>query len=62
MQSVKKLIPAMQPCHECSAEYAGTHCPICKVENPTFTAMKNIGRKADEEFLLNAVALAGQTC
>ena len=63
MSQIKKFNVPFTPCHACGHEYAGTHCPVCKTENPTFTAIKNIGKQADEqETLLTAVRLAGEIC
>lgn len=56
----KKLIPPLSPCVECGHEYSGAVCPVCKADHPALTALKNIAKKADEEFLLNAVRFAGE--
>lgn len=61
MTTIKRLTPPLQPCHACSTEYAGTHCPICKEENPSFTAIKNISKRAESN-LLGIVNLAGEVC
>lgn len=60
MTTIKRLTPPLQPCHACGHEYAGTHCPICKEEHPSFTAIKNIGKR--QETLPGLVNLAGEVC
>ena len=63
MTTIRKLVPPFAPCVECGHEYSGTHCPICKAEHPTFTAVKNIGaQKEREQGLLHVVSLAGEVC
>lgn len=60
---IKKLTPALAPCVECGHEYAGTVCPVCKAENPTFTAIKNIGQQEDQADELSRLSmLAGEVC
>lgn len=34
--------PLAYPCFSCGHVYAGSHCPVCKEEHPTFTALKRI--------------------
>ena len=60
MSQIKKFNVPFTPCHACGHEYAGTHCPVCKTENPTFTAIKNIGKQAEPSLL--TVRLAGEIC
>ena len=60
MTTIRKLVPPFAPCVECGHEYSGTHCPICKAEHPTFTAVKNVLDRERE--LLRVVRLAGETC
>lgn len=63
MEQIKRLIPPLRACVECSHEYSGAVCPICKTEHPALTALKNIGKQRDQETaLLSLVSLAGETC
>ncbi len=62
MTTITRLTPPLKPCHACGHEYAGTHCPVCKEENPSYTAIKNIGKKPEETCLLGLVSLAGEVC
>lgn len=36
------VTPVPFPCHSCGHQYAGTSCPVCKVDRPAFTALKRI--------------------
>ena len=57
---IKKLVPPLAPCFSCGFEYVGLFCPACKAEHPTYTAIKNIAKKQEEEGA--AVPLAGEVC
>jgi hypothetical protein len=38
--------PIPQSCHACDNKFAGSVCPLCKTERPTYTAMKRITARA----------------
>lgn len=42
MTTIRRLIPAATPCHECGTEYSGITCPTCKEDRPAIAALKNI--------------------
>lgn len=59
----KRLVPPLAPCVNCSHEYSGAVCPVCKTDHPALTALKNIGKQAtDTAPLLTAVRLAREIC
>lgn len=34
--------PVPQPCHKCTAVYAGISCPSCKEDRPAFALLKKL--------------------